>query len=157
MNWFSHESTQMNTNENTYDARYTIQDAGFRMKKPKSYRDLEVYSLAKELAVKIHIMTLEGLPRFEMFEEGSQIRRSSKSLVSNIVEGFGRRRYKNEFIQFLTYAISSCDETKAHLEMLYETGSLREDIFKELFDGYEQIGAKLFNFRRAVIKNHRAS
>jgi four helix bundle protein len=143
----------MNTNENVYDARYTIQDAGFRMKKPKSYRDLDVYSLAKELAVKVHRMTLEGLPRFEIFEEGSQIRRSSKSLVCN----FGRRRYKNEFIQFLTYAISSCDETKAHLEMLYETGSLREDVFKELFDSYEQIGAKLFNFRRAVIKNHRES
>ena len=123
----------------------------------QSYRDLGIFVLAKELAVKVHKMTLEELPKFEMFEEGSQIRRSSKSIASNIVEGFGRRRYKNEFIQFLTYAVASCDETKVHLEMLYETGPLKKDIFDKLFSGYEELGAKLFNFREAVIKGHRAS
>ena len=125
--------------------------------KAQSYRDLDIFILAKELAVKVHKMTLEELPKFEMFEEGSQIRRSSKSIASNIVEGFGRRRYKNEFIQFLTYAVASCDETKVHLEMLYETGPLKKDIFDKLFYGYEELGAKLFNFRGAVIKGHRAS
>ena len=127
------------------------------MKKPQSYKDLEVYSLAKEFAVKVHKLTIDELPKFEMYEEGSQIRRSSKSIVSNIVEGFGRRRYKNEFIQFLTYAIASCDETKVHLEILYETGSLKKDVFEELFHAYEELGAKLFNFREAVIRSHRAS
>ena len=125
------------------------------MKKTQSYKDLEVYSLAKELAVKVHRLTIDKLPKFEMYEEGSQIRRSSKSIVSNIVEGFGRRRYKNEFIQFLTYATASCDETKVHLEILYETGALKKDVFEELFHGYEELGAKLFNFREAVIKSHR--
>ena len=125
------------------------------MKKPQSYKDLEVYSPAKEFAVKVHRLTIDKLPKFEMYEEGSQIRRSSKSIVSNVVEGFGRRRYKNEFIQFLTYAIASCDETKVHLEMLYETGSLKKDFFEELFHAYEELGAKLFNFREAVIRSHR--
>jgi four helix bundle protein len=123
----------------------------------QSYKDLEIFLLAKDLAIKVHKMTLEELPKFEMYEEGNQIRRSSKSIVANIVEGFGRRRYKNEFIQFLTYAVASCDETKAHLEMLHETGSFKKDIFGKLFMGYEELGAKLFNFREAVIKNHRAS
>ncbi|MBI4689029.1 MAG: four helix bundle protein [Nitrospirae bacterium] len=127
------------------------------MIKAQSYRDLEIFILAKELAVKVHKMTLEALPKFEMYEEGSQIRRSSKSIVSNIVEGFGRRRYKNEFIQFLTYSVASCDETKVHLEMLQETGSLKKDIFEDLFPGYEELGAKLFNFRNAVIRGHHAS
>ncbi|MBM4055289.1 MAG: four helix bundle protein [Planctomycetes bacterium] len=122
---------------------------------PQSYRDLEIFILAKELAAKVHKMTLEKLPKFEMYEEGSQIRRSSKSIVSNIAEGFGRRRYKNEFVQFLTYAVASCDETKVHLELLYETGSLQKDIFEELIHRYEELFAKLFNFREAVIKNHR--
>ncbi len=124
-------------------------------KKSKSYRDLEVFTLAKELAVKVHKMTLDNLPKFEMYEEGSQIRRSSKSIVSNIVEGFGRRRYKNEFIQFLTYSIASCDETKVHLEILNETGSLKKDVFVELSQKYDELGAKLYNFREAVIKGHR--
>ena len=127
------------------------------MKKPQSYKDLEVYLLAKEHAVKIHRLTIEKLPKFEMYEEGSQIRRSSKSIASNIVEGFGRRRYKNEFIQFLTYAIASCDETKVHLDILHETGSLKKDGFEGLFHSYEELGAKLFNFRESVIKSHRSS
>jgi four helix bundle protein len=102
-------------------------------------------------------MTLKDLPKFEMYEEGSQIRRSSKSVVSNIVEGFGRRNYRNDFIRFLTYAIASCDETKAHLEMLQETGSITKNNFEELFQNYEQLGAKLYNFRKSVVKFHRAS
>jgi four helix bundle protein len=68
-------------------------DAGYWM----NYRNLEVWQLARELVVAIHNMTLTKLPKFEMFEEGSQIRRSIKSVKSNIVEGYGRRRYKQEF------------------------------------------------------------
>lgn len=131
-----------------------MQDRGCRIK--KSYRDLEIFVLAKELGVMIHRLTLEELLRFEMYEEGSQIRRSSKSIVSNIAEGFGRKRYKNEFIQFLTYAIASGDETKAHLEMLHETGSLKKEVFEDLLHRYEELCAKLFNFREAVIRGHRS-
>jgi four helix bundle protein len=127
------------------------------MKRPKSFKDLDIYLLSKELSIKVHAVTVERLPGFEMYEEGSQIRRSSKSIVSNIVEGFGRRRYKNEFVQFLTYSIASCDETKVHLEMLHETGSLEKELFENLFDRYEELGAKLFNFREAVIVGHRTS
>jgi four helix bundle protein len=46
----------------------------------------------------------------EMHEEGSQIRRAIKSVKSNIVEGYGRRRYKQEFIRFVDYALASCNE-----------------------------------------------
>lgn len=59
-----------------------------------NYKGLEVWQIARELSIEIHKMTL-SLPKFELYEEGSQIRRSSKSIRSNVVEGFGRRRYKN--------------------------------------------------------------
>jgi len=49
-----------------------------------SYKDLEIYKLSHKLAVEIHGVTLKELPKFEMYEEGSQIRRSSKSIVTNI-------------------------------------------------------------------------
>src|SRR3954466_3824217 len=98
-----------------------------------SYRDLEIWKLARHVAVGVHRMTLNELPKFEMFEEGSQIRRSAKSIRSNIVEGYGRRRYKQEFIRFLVFAHASSDETIDHLEMLYETESLRNDpLFEDL-------------------------
>ena len=86
------------------------------------YRDLEIYQESKRLAIIVHKMTMH-LPKFELYEEGSQVRRSSKSVASMIVEGYGRKRYKAEYIKFLTYAQSECDETLLHLEFLIETGS----------------------------------
>ena len=85
----------------------------------KSYRDLEIYKTSKQLAIRIHKMSLE-LPKFEMFEEGSQIRRSSKAVTTSIVEGYGRRRYKADFIRYLVFAQSECDETIVHLDFLFE-------------------------------------
>jgi four helix bundle protein len=97
-----------------------------------SYRQPEVWTLARELSISIHKMTLE-LPKHELFETGQQIRRSSKSVRSNIVEGYGRRIYKQEFIRFLVFAQASNMETIDHLETLFETGSLQnEQLYKEL-------------------------
>jgi len=120
--------------------------------KPKSYRDLEIWKMARELVVVVHKMTLEKLPKFEMYEEGSQVRRSSKSISSNIVEGYGRSRYKNDYIKFLTYALASCDETRDHIEMLYETGSLSDKVlFDDLCRRYDMLGRSINNFRQKVI------
>jgi four helix bundle protein len=52
----------------------------------KSYRDLEVYKESKRLAIEVHKMSLT-LPKFELFEESGQVRRSSKSVTAMIVEG----------------------------------------------------------------------
>ena len=43
-----------------------------------SYKKLEIWQLARELVIDIHKMTLQQLPKFEMYEEGNQIRKSSK-------------------------------------------------------------------------------
>lgn len=66
----------------------------------KSYRDLEIYTLSYDLAVKVHKMSLK-LPKYELFEEGSQIRRSSKGITSCIVEGYGRRNIKQISLSLL--------------------------------------------------------
>jgi four helix bundle protein len=75
------------------------------------YKDLEIYKLAYELSIRVHRASLK-LPHFELYEQGSQIRRSSKSIKDTIAEGYGRRRYKAEFIRYLVYAQASCDESK---------------------------------------------
>jgi four helix bundle protein len=92
-----------------------------------SYKRLKIWQIARELVIDIHKMTINNLPKFEMFEEGSQIRKSIKSAKSTIVEGYGRRRYKQDYIRFLTYAIGSTDETIDHLETLFETESLKDE------------------------------
>ena len=81
----------------------------------KSYRELDIYNDSKKLAIEVHKVTLI-LPKFELYEEGSQIRRSSKSVTAMIVEGYGRKRYKADFIKFLIYAQAECDETIVHLD-----------------------------------------
>lgn len=45
-----------------------------------SYKKLEIWELAREMSIKIHKMSITALPKFEMYEEGSQIRRSIKSV-----------------------------------------------------------------------------
>ena len=120
-----------------------------------SYKNLEVWQLARELVIEIHGITLTKLPKFEMYEEGSQIRRSIKSVKSAIVEGYGRRRYKQEYIRYLSYAISSNDETIDHLETLFETGSLTEqELYQSLHDKLELVGKKLNLFIQSVEKGH---
>ena len=93
--------------------------------------------MANELVVEIHEMSLQ-LPKFEMYEEGAQIRKSSKNVKASIVEGYGRKIYKAEYLKFLVYALASNDETKDHLENIYYTKSLQDHA---LFNGlHEKIG-----------------
>ena len=111
--------------------------------------------MARELVIDIHKMTLHKLPKYEMFEEGGQIRKSIKSVKSTIVEGYGRRRYKQEFIRFLNYAIASSDETIDHLETLFETESLTDKkLYKAIHDKLEVLGKKLNLFIQSVERGH---
>jgi len=116
-----------------------------------SYKNLEIWQEARTLVIDIHKMTIEKLPKFERYEEGGQIRKSSKSVKSTIVEGYGRRRYQQEYIRFLTYAIASNDETIDHLETLYETDSFRDkELYENLHDRIEILGKKLNNFIKTI-------
>lgn len=120
-----------------------------------SYRELEIWKRARELTAAIHEMTITKLPKFEMFEEGCQIRRSIKSVKTNIVEGYGRRRYKQEFVRYLIYSLSSCDETTDHLETLFETRSLKEEaLYMRLHSQLQTLGKKLNLFVQAVEREH---
>jgi four helix bundle protein len=119
-----------------------------------SYKKLEIWEEAKELSIRIHEMTLM-LPKYEQFEEAQQIRRSSKSVRSNIVEGYGRRAYKQDFIRFIIYALSSNDETIDHLETLFETKSLTDEkIYLSLHDDLDKLGRKINNFLKVVERDH---
>ena len=119
----------------------------------KSYRDWPMYQLAFKLAVEIHKMSLQ-LPKYEMYEEGSQIRRSSKSIPANLAEGYGRRRYKNDYIKFLVYALASCDETRLHLDLLHETGELLQKRYDYFTEQYIILGKQLNKFLQSIIKSH---
>lgn len=114
------------------------------------YKKLKIWQKARQLTIEIHQMSMK-LPKFELYETGSQIRRSSKSIRSNIVEGYGRRRYKAGFIKFLIYSHASVDETRDHLEILFETGSLTDEAaFHHISNRLDQTGKMLYKFIQSV-------
>ncbi len=118
----------------------------------KSYKDLDIYNLSLSLFYKTHGISLK-LPKYELYELGSQLRRSSDSIATNIVEGYGRKRYKQDFIKFLTYSNASNLETFCHLEKLIV---LYPDLSSEMVllqNEYDQLGAKIFSFLRYVENN----
>ena len=120
----------------------------------QGYKKLKVYGLAHALAVRVHKMTVK-LPRFEMMEEGSQIRRSSKSVSSNIVEGYALRRYKQEYIHYLSRALASSLETVEHLDFLFETESLKDEaLYKDLHERYRELNSMLYRFVESIASQH---
>ena len=118
-------------------------------KRMKSYKDLEIYRLSYDLAIKVHKMSLE-LPKYEMYEEGSQIRKSSKGITACIVEGYGRKRYKPDFIKFLVHAHASCDETILHLNFIKDTHKFDAKEMESLLDAYNELGSKINSFIQYV-------
>lgn len=139
------------------DAGYWMLDAGYLWKrKLMSYKKLQIWILAREVVNEVHDMTMK-LPKFELYEEGSQIRRSSKTTKATIVEGYGRRRYKQDWIKFLIYALSSNDETMDHLENLWDTKSLTDESrFINLKTKIETLGKMLNKFLQAVEQEHQS-
>jgi four helix bundle protein len=118
----------------------------------KSYKDLDIYTTSMEMFLTLHPKTLK-LPKYELYELGSQLRRSSDSVVSNIVEGYGRRKYKADFIRFLVISHASCLETINHIYKITVLYSELTADFEPFIQSYENLGGKIFNFMSYVEKN----
>jgi len=119
----------------------------------QTYKDLEVYQRA--LGVKIHHFSL-GLPKVEQFEIGSQLRRSSKSISANIVEGFGRKRYKAEFVRFLVFAHSSCNETIEWMDYVKDCYPDLDNSAEDILGKLDELGRKLNSFIKTVSRDHKS-
>jgi len=81
----------------------------------KSFRDLEVYKLAREVSKEIFFLS-KTFPDDERFSLTSQIRRSSRSIGGQIAEAWGKRRYELHFVSKLTDSDSEQLETQHWLE-----------------------------------------
>jgi four helix bundle protein len=116
-----------------------------------SYKDLDIYKIAFKLSINVHKLSLQ-LPSFELYEQGSQIRRSSKSIKDQIAEGYGRRKYKADFIKFLIYAQASNDECLNQIATIQEIYPEKNG-WKELLIEYEILGKKINKFIQYVGNN----
>ena len=77
----------------------------------KSFRDLEVYKLSRQLSKEIFEIS-KGFPKEEMFSLTDQVRRSSRSIGGQIAEAWAKRRYEKHFISKLSDADGEQLETQ---------------------------------------------
>lgn len=110
----------------------------------KSFEDLEVWQLAKELTVKIYKLTAKFPPE-EKFGLSSQLRSAVVSVGANIAEGYGRYHFKDN-IKFLYNTRGSLLETKSHLLIAKELGLIKASELQTLLKEIRNLGVKLNNF-----------
>ena len=108
----------------------------------KHFRDLEVYQRAFKAAMKIYEIT-KTFPSEERYSLVDQIRRASRSVCSNLAEGWRKRRYPAVFKNKVTDAMMEASETQCWLEFCLACGYIQRAVFDELDDEYEQIIAML--------------
>jgi len=110
--------------------------------KIESIKDLKVYNVSYELAMKIFELT-KSFPRDEMYSLTDQIRRSSRSVAMNIREGFAKRKYKQVYIRHLVDALGSAEETRGWIEICKDCGYISDEPRKEFDKTYDHLCASL--------------
>lgn len=105
----------------------------------RGHRDLKVFQLAYHLAMEIFHLS-KHFPREEIYSLTDQIRRSSRSVPTNLAEGFRKRRYPNMFISKLTDCDGEATETQVWLDFALDCGYLSKENHARLTAGYEEVG-----------------
>ena len=104
----------------------------------RSFRDLNVYQMAREGGQKIYEFT-KRLPPDERYSLTDQIRRASRAVKAMVAEGWARRRYKAVFVSKLDEAFGEGAETQSWLDDAVDAKYLSRDEFTELDSLYDSI------------------
>jgi len=105
------------------------------MTKIQSFRDLRVYQELRRLHLLVHKESLL-FPKFELYELGSQIRRSSNAAPAIIAEGWGSR-HTNIYLEAINRSKGELRETQHHLDMAHAKNYLSKEAWSELDLAYE--------------------
>jgi four helix bundle protein len=108
----------------------------------KSFRDLEVYGMAREQAKKIFVVS-KSFPKEERFSLTDQIRRSSRAVNAMIAEAWARRRYPAAFINKIDEAMGEAMETQAWLDHALDCDYLDRNQHRALDEMWQKVGAML--------------
>jgi len=108
------------------------------------HKNLDVYKLAFDAAMEIFELT-KSYPKEEKYSLVDQIRRSSRSVTSNIAEAFRKRRYEKAFVSKLSDSEGEAAETQVWLGFSFKCKYIDNEIYSKLFNKYDQIIGKLVN------------
>ena len=106
--------------------------------KIKSYKDLRVYQNAMGAAMEIFDLT-KRFPAEEKYSMVDQMRRSSRSVPTNIAEAWRKRRYRAAFIAKLSDSEGEACETQVWIEFSRRCKYLEDDVCRNLDTEYEHI------------------
>ena len=109
----------------------------------KSFEELEVWKLSRDLCLKIWLISNQG-SFYKDFSLKTQINRASGSIMDNIAEGFGRGGNK-EFVHFLSIARGSNDEVRSQLYRALDRKHISDLDFTELSQLSKKITSKTSN------------
>jgi four helix bundle protein len=124
-----------------------MKDEARQTKRIRSVRELDVYKLAFETAMEIFRIS-EAFPKEETYSLTDQMRKSSRSVCTNLAEGWRKRRYKAVFVNKLSDAAQEAAETQTWLEFALACKYIDEKTFEKLDEKYEHIFAMLFNMEQ---------
>ncbi len=124
-----------------------MKDEARQTKRIRSVRELDVYKLAFETAMEIFRIS-EAFLKEETYSLTDQVRKSSRSVCTNLSEGWRKRKYKAVFINKLSDAAQEAAETQTWLEFALACKYIDEGTFKKLDDRYEHIFAMLFTMEQ---------
>jgi len=108
----------------------------------KSFRDLEVYQRAYQLAMDVFNIA-KKFPKEETYSLTSQIIRSSRSIAANLSEGWARRTYENVFKQFIITSLGSASETQTWLDFALDCEYITKEEYQRLSRELVAIGKML--------------
>ena len=107
-----------------------------------SFRDLDVYKLARELVNRIFTVS-KSFPNEEKYSLTDQVRRSSRAVNAMVAEAWARRRYPAAFINKINEALGEAMETQAWLDHALDCGYVDGKQHRELDDAWQHVGAML--------------
>lgn len=122
-------------------------DEARRTKRICSVRELDVYRLAFEAAMEIFVIS-KAFPKEETYSLTDQVRKSSRSVCTNLSEGWRKRRYKAMFVNKLLDAAQEAAETQTWLEFALHCKYINKKTFDNLDEKYEHIFAMLFTMEQ---------
>ena len=102
------------------------------------HQDLDVYRRAFEAAMRIFELS-KSFPKEETYSLTDQVRRSSRSVCSNIAEAWRKRRYQAAFVSKLSDSEGEAAETQTWIEFAVRCEYLEREVAKELFLEYDEI------------------
>ena len=108
----------------------------------QGFRDLKVYQMAYRLAMEIFQLS-KSFPREEIYSLTDQIRRSSRSVATNIGEGYRKKRYRKMFVSKIADADGEATETQIFLDFARDCGYLACDYHARLLAEYQEVGRML--------------